>query len=791
MPALFWVCLLATAAARLRAPQLPRPRARCLLRSPTSAPDALGSADAYAQVARDVCAQLAAGESREVSFHAYVVRRRPMGSGLVFLDLASPGPDGPELQAALKAQAFADRRAFDVSARVLQPGTLVRLSGVPGATRTQGEGLVVVSAATVLAPAIDVYHVAQLVRAAQRRELPRADVAATLRVPAGAAFDAWLGSSDEPVELARGWRARVASGEIASPPAWPAHVLEATAKRAGGRARAAAAPRLLQEPPPRSEVEAALGSAPAASPSVASAVAALAGAASASHVAVEGWVQGRRRFACNVTFLDLTDEFRATLTAAAEDDGPSGEAGAALEAMWGTRLRLALHPHTFGPAARLRAYAEICAPGARVRAEGVVSADGSGTLWVTQLALLRASWQPRALARVLVEVARGAVQPEEAAASLLLEGGGEEVAALADEQRTPPTQRQWALRAISSRLQGEQSRMGTLSEAQARVLAGTAQLRARWPLTAQLPAARADVGVGLAPRALPARTPLAAMPGARAPKIGRTGSWWDSNKRPQIECMLDLVGTFVSAHRGVRPLSVVDIGGGKGSLASALVERFGGAVLVHVVDVARAPLANGAARAAQRGLGNLRFVLADASSARLDAHALGAGCAVDLVVALHACGALSDVAIAQAVRHGAGFVVCPCCYGANGQLRVPVGVLGEGAEGAGVGEPAALPAAQWLGVAAESHAALLHAAELQGDHIVSAEAAHAVCALRAEAAVRLWDASAEEGSGALRLGVRIVQFPVAFSTRNHCLVGIPFGGGASFASEPPAVSASA
>ncbi|KAG8470647.1 hypothetical protein KFE25_009068 [Diacronema lutheri] len=735
-----------------------------------------------------------------------------MGAALVFFDLVAPQPGAPELQAALKVQAFADRQSFAVHARALQPGTLVRLRGVPGPTRTQGEGLVVISAATVLAPGPDVYHVAQLIRAAQRSELPRASVAAALRMPAGASFDAWLASSGDAVELARGWHSRVANGTAVAPPAVPAHVLNAAAARLRGRSQAVV-PTLLRQPPTAATVAAARNVAIMEAPHVAAALQAMPQLVGA--LRVEGWVQGRRRFEGRATLLDICDEFRATLTTGADSEGAQGEAGRALDANWGARLRLALHPATLSPPSALRAFSEVCAPGARVRALGVASGD---SVWVTHMELLRASWQPRALARVVAEVAAGAIDPDEAARSLLLEGGAAEASRLADEGRTSPTDRHWALRAISTRLQSEQSRMGTLSEEQARVLASTARLRERWPVTTHVPrslqgrtallpdadpaahrlakhaplARGESAGNEDAPQPPPSSQPTFAASGAgtrsrppatarlRAPQ--RAGTWWERNKQPQIEFMLDAVEAFVRERRGQRdglPLSIVDIGGGKGSLASALVGRFGSDVLVHVVDVARAPVRSGAARAAERGVDNVRFVLADASCASLDEDALGKGCAVDLVVALHACGTLSDVALAQAVRHGAGFVVCPCCFGANGDLRVPVGSSSRPAsDGAAPGvAPSALPAAAWLGVDPATHDALLRAAELQGDHGVAAQASHALCALRAEAAMRQWDSHMLGANGdVLGLVVSIVEFPLAFSTRNRCLLGVPQAG---------------
>ena len=103
---------------------------------------------------------------------------------------------------------------------------------------------------------------------------------------------------------------------------------------------------------------------------------------------------------------------------------------------------------------------------------------------------------------------------------------------------------------------------------------------------------------------------------------------------------------------------------------------------------------------------------------------------VDLVVALHACGALSDVAVAQAVRHKAGFVVCPCCFNANQFLRVPVEIppTEDPAEApaalasSSASVPVSVSAADWLGLPAASLAALLAAADLQGDHAAASEA---------------------------------------------------------------------
>jgi hypothetical protein len=285
------------------------------------------------------------------------------------------------------------------------------------------------------------------------------------------------------------------------------------------------------------------------------------------------------------------------------------------------------------------------------------------------------------------------------------------------------------------------------------------------------------------------------------------------------------------------------------------------------------------------GSGGLRFTVADASSAKVlddvarDAQAdyllakrsssskssssssskgsssTSSG-GVDLVVALHACGALSDVAVAQAVRLQAAFLVCPCCFCSNKHLKLPAvqqqqqrtatttstqtkasssrrsvddgDITGAGlfvcrplgsAFSSSIGGCTSLPTttttttdpewkdtasegegsfsqqqqqqqqqqqeqeqqqqqhqqvspADWLGVDVDELLLLCRAAELQGDPSSSKLASHALCALRAEAAVRHWRKQTWGG-----LNVTIKQFPAEYSSRNLCLTGVPVGWG--------------
>lgn len=215
--------------------------------------------------------------------------------------------------------------------------------------------------------------------------------------------------------------------------------------------------------------------------------------------------------------------------------------------------------------------------------------------------------------------------------------------------------------------------------------------------------------------------------------------------------MIDQIETVILSHPefGQRKLKVIDIGGGRGLLSNLLAETFGSDMVeVQVVDISRSATYNGMMRARRRGLQNIKYDALDAT--KLDVTG------VDVVVALHACGALSDVALGHAVCQGAGFVICPCCFLSNPQLRVST----PSDKNSSVEE--------WLKVEHEEYRQLKQLAELQGDINTASIAMHTICGLRAMAADKLWDSSRWSTA---QLHTNIKTFPVGFSTRNLCLVG--------------------
>jgi hypothetical protein len=111
-------------------------------------------------------------------------------------------------------------------------------------------------------------------------------------------------------------------------------------------------------------------------------------------------------------------------------------------------------------------------------------------------------------------------------------------------------------------------------------------------------------------------------------------------------------------------------GGGRGDLAIALAKGLGPDTQVTVVDMNESSLEAGRQFAEQCGVGDRMNWICDdfvefASKERGCALSSSRGIEeekVDMVVALHACGNLSDLALEYAVNQNASFVICPCCY---------------------------------------------------------------------------------------------------------------------------------
>ena len=209
--------------------------------------------------------------------------------------------------------------------------------------------------------------------------------------------------------------------------------------------------------------------------------------------------------------------------------------------------------------------------------------------------------------------------------------------------------------------------------------------------------------------------------------ISMPGSKWEIKKKPQLEWMGRQIKSVLESHPDFRKrvLTIIDIGGGKGALANylgrdAYLSKY---VKVHVVDICEGAVMNGEKKAKRFDL-PVNFQFADASNSDLLDAVDG-----DVVVALHACGHLSDIALAHAIHRRAGFVIVPCCFNSNPHLTIPV----SGSSSSNSKQPSTT-VPDWLGIPSSDWSALKLLAEVQDDIPLASEAIGIICAVRAEAA---------------------------------------------------------
>jgi SAM-dependent methyltransferase len=228
--------------------------------------------------------------------------------------------------------------------------------------------------------------------------------------------------------------------------------------------------------------------------------------------------------------------------------------------------------------------------------------------------------------------------------------------------------------------------------------------------------------------------------------------------------MCDQIQKLVQEHPayGKRKLSILDIGGGKGLLAHFLGQSIDN-VEIHVVDISAGAIANGLKKTQRMqnwtsafALSPVTFQVADASESVLKESK------ADLVVSLHGCGHLSDIALAHALHRRASFVIAPCCFRSNSHLKIPTDSNGKEAR---------VPVHEWLGIPEEDWSKLKLLAEVQGD-IASANLGMTIInSLRTKAMnnkLRILENNEHtQTSGKIEM----LSFPVEYSTRNIVLVG--------------------
>jgi len=437
---------------------------------------------------------------------------------------------------------------------------------------------------------------------------------------------------------------------------------------------------------------------------------------SPGQVTISGWVQNRRRFQDSIALLQIVDDFSSVDSDIIESSS--------FEVTDTRRLACLLHPTLLLPS-EASVYKTILTVGSKVWMMGQFepakddanTGTSTATLWITQIRLLRASWRPVTLRHILDLVYEKKFDLDEASEALLI---SYQEAELLSE--TPDaTERQWKAMQISSALQIAQSRHGSTDPELLQVLDKYRPIREKFPVLETIVDSVQDDNLLI---------------------NSLSGTKWQSKKQPQLVWMTNQIRTVIMSHPdyGKRTLHILDVGGGKGLLANYLGQMLTD-IQIHVVDIAEGATRNGAMRAKRLNV-PVDFRVVDASNS-LDIDA-------DVVVALHACGHLSDVALAHAVQRGAGFVICPCCFRSNPHLRIPItrNVVED-----------------WLGVPSQDWNALKLLAEVQGDVLLQSQAMATICAIRANAA------SLKSG-----VHVSIKSFPIQYSTRNICIVGMVLSG---------------
>lgn len=477
-------------------------------------------------------------------------------------------------------------------------------------------------------------------------------------------------------------------------------------------------------------------------------------------ISLSGWVQNRRRFDENITMIALVEDYSMLLT----PDSRSVEDSTVAHQ---TRRQLAiLHPDLLS-SKTAGMYRNLVSVGSKVQVSGtsfVMAPSGSSTkenadkfgrdvLWITSIHLEQCSSRPLTIRYLLDLLHEGSVSLDEAQRSLLMSNSDEAHRLLIMN----PTQRQWKANELSVMLQD-----AALSSCKVNVTIPTRYLQILEKYRTLLVAhpieetKLEDMEELLVSSTLTApqimkdsdRPPLAMLP------MGTSGTKWQQKKRPQLAWMGEQIKHVLESHSeyGKRRLQILDIGGGKGLLANYLGRVLSDKVQIRVVDICAGAVANGAKKAMRLNL-PVDFSLADASET-LNLTT------VDVVVALHACGHLSDIALAHAVQRRAGFVIVPCCFMSNPDLTIPTDK----------GNKISVP--EWLGVPEDDWTSLKLLAEVQGDANLASQAIAALCAIRAKAANNHLLSNDSSENSEIKRHVSIKRFPIEFSTRNTVLVGL-------------------
>lgn len=135
-----------------------------------------------------------------------------------------------------------------------------------------------------------------------------------------------------------------------------------------------------------------------------------------------------------------------------------------------------------------------------------------------------------------------------------------------------------------------------------------------------------------------------------------------TKKNHQTQWFVERIALLASS-KDKQPWRFLDVGGGRGDLAVAIALHFHNAHIT-VVDCNESSIAAGKVYATKCNVDDrIEFVYQNFSEYYAGYNVNdGTDDRIDVVVALHACGDLSDMALSFAQKNECAFVICPCCY---------------------------------------------------------------------------------------------------------------------------------
>ena len=684
---------------------------------------AYGSCSSFTEFLLD---HLQRNDTSPITVEGYVIAKRSLGKPLVFCDFQASNTQGDLTQVLLRQDYYTGDH-YSGYKRCLFKGARFQMTGIAAPTHDPGGVVLLIQSMKLLAVPRQIQHIQIILNQALEGAIPLEQAAhACHRKELQLVAPSSSNSKEKRHRLK--YLAKEIFCSLPDDPHYPKAADQKEFSR-GGNYAMSEAPKEWQRVPPALLIENADVSTIQEYSSIEQALLQQQDDKDATLISVRGWVQNRRRFDGNVTMIALVDD----LVLLSEDKRE-------LEMIDTDRLSCLVHPDLL-PNNQAGLYSNLLAVGAQVWIQGQLIPDtflGRSLIWVNDIRLVQSSSRSVTIRHLLDLLDEGNMELVEVADALLLpyEDAKQELLKLDEKER------QWKANELAIRLQEASSPMRrVIDPTLLEVMEKYRHVAQSHPVIPTKVIEDIDLESSSSLSSL--QTKFKAMP------FGMPGSKWESKKRPQLVWMGQQIRKVLESHPdyGKRKLSILDIGGGKGSLATYLGQAIDG-VQIHVVDICEEAVANGQSKAERLEL-PVEFQIADASSSDVVDHI-----EADVVVALHACGHLSDVALAHAVYRRAGFVIVPCCFNSNPNLQIPK-------------SRKSVP--DWLGLPPEDWGALKLLAEVQGDIPLASEAIAMVCAVRAEAVTKhLMMRNNDE----LVPNISIRSFPIEYSTRNTVLMGM-------------------